>query len=187
MGKKAEDITGQRNGRLVVLERTEPANRKEKDRNAYWRCVCDCGKEVVVHTGNFKTCQSCGCLRKERGKTHPNYQGVGDLSLTYFNKLKFIANRRSITFDVNMQYLWNLFQSQNGRCPYTGLELTMPIDKHDLACGNRTASLDRIDSSEGYIAGNLQWVHKDINMMKQKYSSDYFVEMCKLVSENYNG
>ena len=31
--------------------------------------------------------------------------------------------------------------------------------------------------------GNIQWVHKDINMMKQSYSLDYFKEMCYKVAE----
>lgn len=43
--------------------------------------------------------------------------------------------------------------------------------------------LDRIDSSKGYIEGNVQWVHKDVNMMKQNYSQKYFIEMCKKIYE----
>jgi hypothetical protein len=47
-----------------------------------------------------------------------------------------------------------------------------------------TASIDRIDSSKGYILGNIQWVHKDVNFMKRTYSQEYFVKMCKLITEN---
>jgi len=50
----------------------------------------------------------------------------------------------------------------------------------------RTASLDRIDSSKGYVKGNLQWVHKDINMMKNHYNQKYFIEICKKVATNAN-
>ena len=32
-----------------------------------------------------------------------------------------------------------------------------------------TASLDRIDSTKGYVRGNIQWVHKDINWFKRDY------------------
>lgn len=46
-----------------------------------------------------------------------------------------------------------------------------------------TASLDRIDSSRGYVEGNVQWVHKDVNFMKQALSQERFVELCTLVAE----
>lgn len=44
-----------------------------------------------------------------------------------------------------------------------------------------SASLDRIDSSKGYEQGNVQWVHKDINNMKQSFSQDKFIDWCKKV------
>ena len=44
-----------------------------------------------------------------------------------------------------------------------------------------TASLDRIDSSKGYIKGNIQWVLKDINLMKGSTDEDYFKFLCGLV------
>ena len=45
-----------------------------------------------------------------------------------------------------------------------------------------TASLDRIDSKKAYTVDNIQWVHKDINMLKNKYDQEYFIHMCTLVA-----
>ena len=61
--KKPIDLTGQRFGRLVVLERAE--NRAER---TYWRCQCDCGKIKDISTKTLRngSTQSCGCLQKER-------------------------------------------------------------------------------------------------------------------------
>jgi hypothetical protein len=47
-----------------------------------------------------------------------------------------------------------------------------------------TASLDRIDSSKGYVEGNVQWVHKRINIMKNDLSDSEFIEWCRVVSKN---
>lgn len=47
-----------------------------------------------------------------------------------------------------------------------------------------TASLDRIDSSSGYGLENIQWLHKDINIMKNVHSQDYFLSLCKKVAAN---
>jgi hypothetical protein len=44
-----------------------------------------------------------------------------------------------------------------------------------------TASLDRINSSLGYVEGNCQWVHKVINTMKMALSQDEFIYYCSLV------
>jgi hypothetical protein len=49
---------------------------------------------------------------------------------------------------------------------------------------NRTASLDRIDSSKGYTKNNIQWIYKPINSMKRDYTQERFIELCKLVAKN---
>ena len=58
-----KDITGQRFGRLVVIKLTN----KRSSGGIVWRCLCDCGKIVLVlgthlRIGNTK---SCGCYKKE--------------------------------------------------------------------------------------------------------------------------
>lgn len=46
-----------------------------------------------------------------------------------------------------------------------------------------TFSLDRIDSKIGYIEGNVQWVHKMVNMCKQHYTQEEFLEMCVSIAD----
>lgn len=60
---KLIDLTGQRFGRLTVIERTE----NDKSRHICWRCRCDCGKAVVVSNSKLRSghTQSCGCLNRE--------------------------------------------------------------------------------------------------------------------------
>ena len=58
----------------------------------------------------------------------------------------------------------------------------MDIEFGPVRSSITTASLDRIDSKKGYIKGNLQWVHKDLNIMKNSYPNQYFIEMCKKVA-----
>jgi hypothetical protein len=48
---------------------------------------------------------------------------------------------------------------------------------------NSSASLDRIDSSIGYIDGNVQWLAGKVNMMKQSYTQEEFIEMCVAVAD----
>ena len=65
MGKTI-DLKGQRFGRLYVIERD--LEKKDKSRQAWWKCKCDCDKIISVRgqclrNGNT---QSCGCLGKEK-------------------------------------------------------------------------------------------------------------------------
>lgn len=56
------DLTGQKFGRLLVLEKA-----KIRQGHTHWRCLCDCGNETFVESYQLKsgTTKSCGCLAKE--------------------------------------------------------------------------------------------------------------------------
>lgn len=58
----AKDISGQRFGRLTVLEYVY-----SQDKNRYYRVRCDCGVEFNVARTNLVQgrTRSCGCLRRE--------------------------------------------------------------------------------------------------------------------------
>ena len=68
---KAEDLTGQRFGKVTVLSRV--ANNKHG--RAVWLCKCDCGNEKEIPAANLKSGRttSCGCysggLKRKTG-TH---------------------------------------------------------------------------------------------------------------------
>ena len=63
----AYDLTGQRFGRLQVLERVENHVQKNGSMKVQYRCLCDCGNECVVQSTHLKSLHttSCGCLQKE--------------------------------------------------------------------------------------------------------------------------
>ena len=59
-GRKANDLTGRRYGKLTVLKRVE--NMKGQ---VMWKCRCDCGQITIAssHGLNTGSKKSCGCLR----------------------------------------------------------------------------------------------------------------------------
>ena len=63
-GKAAQikDVTGERFGRLVAIERTE----EKKGHSYVWLCKCDCGRtsNVLVASLLSGNTKSCGCSRK---------------------------------------------------------------------------------------------------------------------------
>ncbi len=63
----------------------------------------------------------------------------------------------------------------------------MPASNSGYKRGEYTASLDRIDSRGHYEVGNVQWIHKDLNIMKNSYDANYFIDMCKSVAKFNQG
>lgn len=62
------DRTNERFGRLVLLERAGRTNSKK----VLWKCICDCGNEVLRTSGDLVTGNSvsCGCYLKEKITKH---------------------------------------------------------------------------------------------------------------------
>lgn len=60
------DLTGQRFGRLTVLEKVDYNDTPQKC-EAKWRCQCDCGNIVEVRGTSLRkgATRSCGCLHNE--------------------------------------------------------------------------------------------------------------------------
>ena len=154
-----------------------------KNYRKFFLCKCECGKSVTValdklNSGNTK---SCGCLKNKTAAQHPSWKGYGDISQSFWSKIKTHAETRNINFEITIEQAWQIFLKQESKCALTKIDLEF---NHKRKSSTGTASLDRIDSSKGYVAENVQWVHKDINRMKSDFSEGYFIKMCKLVAKN---
>src|ERR1700722_13014613 len=177
---KRHELKGEVFGKLRVNRKTA-STRSGMSR---WECVCECGSLHVTATKHLisgKT-SSCGCDRK-RGKEHPQWGGIGEMSGDVWSTIVSGSFKRlKIQFTITKEYAWNLYVEQKGRCALSGVELFI-----GSGGSKRTASLDRIDSSIGYVPENVQWVHKDVNIMKNIYNQEYFIDTCKKISEHKGG
>ena len=113
----------------------------------------------------------------------PLYHGYGEISGNTWSSIRGGAKLRKIPFIISVEFAWNLLVNQNFKCAISGVPIIL-IKKYGHK-SESTASLDRIDSNKPYIEGNVQWVHKDINLMKQNLSEEEFSFWVKTVSK-YN-
>lgn len=169
-------------GKLLVLSQ----GKTDKHGHTSWLCRCKCGVEKQIlgyqlTTGNTKT---CGCSRTTIGTKHPLFNGYQEISGKLWNGWIRAANKRNLEFTITIELAWELFLQQKRVCALSGLPIVFAVSNFKNEHGYRTASLDRIDSSKGYVEGNVQWVHKDVNWMKQDYSEKYFLEICSLIIKN---
>lgn len=142
-----------------------------------WKCLCNCGyfSEVAAYallSGNSLGCYSCGRKKIEKSAEH-----------TLYKQIQYNAIQRSILFNVTYEFIFGLLKKQNYLCALSGLPIVVAEAVHAHAKGGTTASLDRIDSRAGYTSNNVQWVHKDINLMKLDKTQEEFIGLCKAVAE----
>lgn len=168
---------GDKHGSLTLIEELPKI---KGERNLKVRASCDCGRTVIMNWGAFKNNKTCGqCkFKKERHTDCKNGKFIGR---HYFLAIKKRAQKKSWDFNLSVEFMDNLLALQNFKCALTGLPISGTMEK-----SGGTASLDRIDSSKGYVVGNVQWVHRTINMMKWKLKQIDFIEFCRLVTESYN-
>lgn len=132
-----------------------------------------------IKNGHYKFFCSRSCSTKHRNRNSPNTPPIqwGNShskkgNFTYFLRRAF--QRKQHKFDLTDEYLAELWNVQNGRCALSGIEIHIPKDVMNSTKNSQltTASLDRIDSTQGYIKGNVQFLARAINLAKNKHSDD---------------
>lgn len=143
------------------------------DNEHYWKVLCtSCKKEFSRRAGQLVLgrshgCQSCNAFEREK---YSFWEGIDGISIQYISKLKWRRKEISIT----LQDIVNQWKLQKGLCAYSKIQLS--VAARDKKWAESTASIDRVDSSKGYIKGNIQWVHKRINIMKSNMAHIEFLD-----------
>lgn len=169
--KGFEDLTGQQFGWLRVLELDKTSSPKTYK----YICECKCGRQLSIYGYKLRSGERTRCYKN--CKAHIDY--INPATKT----LKRDAEKRKIVYNISNKYLWKVWNQQSGKCAITGLELYIATWRKKQQGQSHTASVDRIDSSKGYVKGNIQWVHKTVNQMKWDLSQDELIKWCNLIAK----
>lgn len=123
-------------------------------------------------------CKSCRTttankspIRNQKRENNPAWKGYKDIPYNWFSNYF----KRSGKFgDITIEQVYDLWIAQDKKCALSGVSIGFYDDGKTHTC-----SIDRIDSSGGYTLANIQLVHKDVNIMKNKFDNQYFIDICK--------
>lgn len=112
---------------------------------------------------------------------YKNKKQISPLSFIYRNTLQSLKSRKkknkNIEFDITREFLNELWDTQNGKCYYTGIEMIIIKEgKHP-----QHPSLDRINSDKGYTKDNVVLCCQSINFAKHSYSKEEFINFLNLI------
>jgi len=100
---------------------------------------------------------------------------------------KIRAKKNKLEFNLDIEWLLDLFDNQYGKCLLTGLELdfiTHPVS------GSRytpmSPSLDKINPEKGYTKDNVRLVCTAINIALNSFGEKHFEKLAKAFLEKRN-
>lgn len=142
---------------------------------------------VPPHTESTKICKQCGS-RLPLSDYHKNRSRPGgymdacktcaaDRSRKYYRNKRYNGKirlkefrRRDPNAEITAEYIEYLWDKQQGKCIYSGFQMTKDPGDKDVW------SVDRVDSSKGYTLDNVVLCSRAVNMMKQDLPLDRFFE-----------
>ena len=101
-----------------------------------------------------------------------------------FSGFRHRAKLIGCPFDLTVEHLQKLWDTQQGLCYYTDTSIDFElITESGKAPHNSTPSLDRLDPAQGYVMGNVVWCAYAINRMKNDFTYEQFLYMCKHITK----
>lgn len=133
-----------------------------------------------------KSCRSAtanrSSLRNQKRENNPAWKGYNEIPYGWFsNYFERKSKRKQKVGDITIEQVYDLWMTQDKKCALSGISIGFYDDGKTHTC-----SIDRIDSSKNYTIDNIQLVHKHVNLMKNKFDNNYFIEICSRIFK-YNG
>lgn len=174
---RKHNLNGRTFGKWKVIREI---GRSKNGRDILWLCQCECERQSNVKAsylanGYSKQCDYCN-------KHSKKYYETNSVPEQFWKQILRNSKKRSIKINISPEDAYKKFQDQRGQCALSGILLEFPKYAGDWKNKQNLPSLDRIDNNHGYEIDNIQWIHKDVNRMKNTHDQNYFIDICKKIS-----
>lgn len=123
------------------------------------------GKENKTSSGN--KCKQCRSMEND-----------DNMEQIFKNKIKNCKNickkregNRS-NFDLDIEYLQELYKLQNGLCYISKIKMSLKVHS------NFNISIERLDETNGYVKGNIQFICIEFQNGQQQWTPKKFNDFC---------
>lgn len=128
-----------------------------------------------------KECRGCENKRKDIvAKNRVLNNGLEWNVAQILRGIKQRSQKFNRVCDVDVEFLVELYNSQEGICPYSGRKMIFDINSPERL------SLDRKDSNQGYIKTNVVWCCWQANNIKQDLSMEDFKKWIHIINSQIN-
>lgn len=176
---------GDRFGMLVVVEIIGYNKYGKRGERLQVRCLCDCGGEKITFTHYLTrgTTTHCGCKRIENYSKARRGKYGESLRNMVLNNYKRNAKNKGIPFELSNERVFELFQ---GNCHYCGDPPSKTIQRKKFYGTFTYNGIDRLDSSKGYVEGNVVSCCESCNYLKNAIPYNEFIEKITKIAKHLN-
>jgi hypothetical protein len=136
---------------------------------------------IFYRDGKDRRCKNCKNLQYKKRLLNNNSTTFEQLLNKRFLGLKDRAKRLKLEVNIDLDYLKQIWNKQEGKCALSQINMTYLSNKGRILTN---LSIDRIDSKKGYIKDNIQFVCISVNQMKSDLTLDELYFFCESILKN---
>lgn len=134
------------------------------------------------HPNTQKYCNDC----REKGEWFLSRFSLRRRLGSLAHSAKNRAKSKNLPYDINTDYLEELWEEQGMQCPVSGRMFDLEAYGEKRQVNPDAPSVDRIIPSLGYVKGNIRLVTYLTNVCLNEYGYEYLLQLCSDITETAN-
>lgn len=158
--------------KITIIEKKCNKCKKVKKMKEFYNSI----EHIDGHRPNCKECEKI-----TRNKRLNTLNGAIKEGIRFAKRR---SKKKKLKFNLTKEFIHELYHKQKGLCVISNIKMEYKSGHDQYFRNPYKLSIDRIDSTQGYIEGNIQLVCAKVNNMKNEMDQDEFLKLCKIIIIN---